>query len=106
MKSIERVGRHLLIRGIVQGVGFRWFLSLEAKRRGVAGWVRNIRDGRVEAQIYGSPAAVAAVIHWATMGPPGARVDEVTVEERTEVLHGFERRATIHTIENCNRGEV
>lgn len=95
MKQTEAVGRYLLISGVVQGVGFRWFFSQEAKRLGIGGWVRNLRDGRVEAQVYGAPAAVAALLHWASYGPPGARVDAVLVEERDEPLFGFDRRATI-----------
>lgn len=88
-------GRYLLIRGVVQGVGFRWFFSQQARHLGVGGWVRNLRDGRVEAQVYGTQAAVAALLHWASNGPPGARVDAILVEERDEPLYGFERRATI-----------
>lgn len=88
------VGRHLLIRGIVQGVGFRWFLYQEARRLRVGGWVRNLRDGRVEAVLSGSQAAVAALTHWASFGPPGARVDEVLVEDSPERMGFFEKRPT------------
>lgn len=95
MSLDEDVGRHLLIRGVVQGVGFRWFLLQEARKLRVNGWVRNLRDGRVEALLCGPQAAVAALIYWASSGPAGARVDEVWVEESPERAQGFEKRPTI-----------
>lgn len=95
MNYHEDVGRHLLIRGVVQGIGFRWFLSQQARRLKVAGWVRNLRDGHVEAVLTGSQAAVAAVIHWASFGPPGARVDEILVEDSQERHAGFTKLPTI-----------
>lgn len=90
----DRVGRRLLIRGVVQGVGFRWHMIEAARRLGVSGWVRNRHDGRVEALVCGAPEAVAAMIHWAGMGPPHARVDEVLVEDSAERVEGFVRQAT------------
>lgn len=89
------VGRHLLIRGVVQGVGFRWFMAQEAHRRGLGGWVRNLSDGRVEALVCGEEEAVAEMLNWATQGPPGARVDEILVEESAARQRVFERRSTI-----------
>jgi acylphosphatase len=71
------VTRYLLIRGRVQGVGFREAMRREALARGCTGWVRNRRDGCVEAIVQGDPAAVEAVCAWARRGPPAARVDEV-----------------------------
>ena len=71
---------HLLISGQVQGVGFRYELREAAERAGVTGWVRNRRDGRVEALLEGDPAAVETVIAWCRRGPAGARVAEVAVQ--------------------------
>ena len=71
------VTRHLRISGRVQGVGFRYSLHAEATARGLAGWVRNRRDGSVEALLQGDADAVAAVIAWARRGPPAARVDRL-----------------------------
>lgn len=73
-------GRHLVISGRVQGVGFRYTMQAEAQRLGAAGWVRNRRDGSVEAQIHGDAETIAALLLWARNGPPGARVDQVAVE--------------------------
>ena len=86
--------RRLRIRGRVQGVGFRDALCSEARRLGVLGWVRNRRDGSVEALLSGSPEAVAALTSWARRGPPAAQVRLVAVEELPEadpVPRGFER---------------
>jgi len=75
---VER--RRLVIHGRVQGVGFRASLAWQAQKEGVTGWVRNRRDGTVEALVAGSDEAVAAMIAWSRRGPPGARVDRVEVE--------------------------
>jgi len=73
------VTRYLLIRGRVQGVGFREAMRREAIARGCTGWVRNRRDGSVEAVVQGDPAAVEAIIAWARRGPPAARVDDLVL---------------------------
>ncbi len=73
-------GRHLIIRGRVQGVGYRWGMTQQAIRLGLRGWVRNRQDGCVEALIAGSAAAVAALLLWARSGPPGAEVEHIQVE--------------------------
>lgn len=75
-----RINRRLRIRGLVQGVGFRDALRREALARGCTGWVRNRRDGSVEALVAGEAAAVEAVIAWSRQGPPAARVSGVVVE--------------------------
>jgi acylphosphatase len=73
------ITRTLRIAGRVQGVGFRDALRDEANRLGVTGWVRNRRDGSVEALAQGEAQAVNALIAWARVGPPAARVVEVTI---------------------------
>lgn len=70
---------HLRITGRVQGVGYRDGLRAEALRRGVTGWVRNCRDGRVEAVVQGSAEAVKALVAWARRGPPAARVTDLDI---------------------------
>lgn len=71
---------HLQIAGRVQGVGYRDALRGEAEACGLAGWVRNRRDGTVEAVLQGDSAAVQAVLDWARRGPPAARVDRVDAQ--------------------------
>ena len=86
---------HALISGTVQGVWFRAWTLQEAQARGLDGWVRNRRDGSVEALVHGKADAVHALIDWARRGPPGARVAEVrSVEASDEAGRDFEIRAT------------
>ncbi len=73
----ETCVQRLRIVGIVQGVGFRWGLASQARRLNLVGWVRNRRDGSVEALVAGVSNDVAALVRWARRGPPAARVDAV-----------------------------
>jgi acylphosphatase len=86
-----RVARRFVISGRVQGVGFRWFVHDAASREGVTGWVTNLFDGRVEAFIEGDADSVTRVERALRSGPPGARVERVTVtdEEASGSLKGF-----------------
>ena len=89
------IARHLTIRGRVQGVGFRYHLRAEALRHGVSGWVRNRRDGSVEAVVQGDEAAVDSVIGWARRGPGSAQVTDIQVDEETVGDYAaFETRPT------------
>ena len=74
---------HLSVAGRVQGIGYRDAMCSQAERHGVRGWVRNRRDGSVEAVLQGDAAAVDAVLAWARSGPPAARVTEVSVQPAT-----------------------
>ncbi len=86
----------LRIEGRVQGVGFRAFMMLEATSRGLAGWVRNRRDGGVEAVVTGPRAKVDLVCARAHIGPRGARVDMVKVLDETDIPPpGFNVRPTV-----------
>jgi len=75
--ATARIRLRLHITGRVQGVWYRGATEAEARRLGVAGWVRNLPDGTVEALIEGEPAAVRALADWCRTGPPGARVRDV-----------------------------
>jgi acylphosphatase len=69
--------RRVIIRGLVQGVGFRAFVEYTAHDLGLKGWVRNCRDGAVEAVFVGPAEMVAAMIEACRRGPQSARVDAV-----------------------------
>ena len=90
----EPVTLHLAIRGRVQGVGFRYAMASEAGALGVSGWVRNRRDGSVEAIIQGSGDAVAALRSWAERGPAGAHVSDVAATPAEGEFEDFEMRPT------------
>lgn len=81
--------RRAVVKGRVQGVGFRWFAERAARELGVRGWVRNLPDGTVETLAEGDDGAVAAYLKRLELGPKGSRVDAVVVEESNE--SGFSR---------------
>lgn len=83
-------------RGRVQGVYFRGWTVSEARERGLDGWVRNRRDGTVEAVLSGEPAAVGRMIELMRRGPADARVDGLDIrEEKGAPPPGFEQRNTV-----------
>ncbi len=90
------VARRLVIRGRVQGVGYRYAMVDAAESGGVAGWVRNRRDGTVEAFVQGEAGAVEAIVAWCRLGPPAARVTAIDVVPATadSTLAGFTHRPT------------
>jgi acylphosphatase len=77
--AMERVRAHVIIEGRVQGVFFRHHTHEKAQELGVTGWVKNSRDGRVEAVFEGEKASVERIVQWCHRGPFEARVTEVTV---------------------------
>lgn len=83
---------HLQIQGRVQGVWFRESMRREAERLGVVGWVRNRPDGSVEAVAQGAPDAVDALVKWARIGPPQARVERILETETEGHYRVFEKR--------------
>jgi acylphosphatase len=83
----------VLVSGEVQGVFFRDACRRVAGQQGVAGWVRNLPDGRVEAVFEGEPEAVGRLVSWSNRGPSEAVVDAIDVhEEPPEGLTRFEIR--------------
>jgi acylphosphatase len=71
------VTRQIRVSGRVQGVGYRDALREQAEAAAVTGWVRNRKDGTVEALLQGDAESVEAVVSWARRGPPGSRVSDV-----------------------------
>lgn len=83
----------MTVGGEVQGVGYRYTLRHVAQRAGATGWVRNLHDGRVEAEIEGTDAAVDVVLAWMAEGPPGGRVTAAQVADTAPIGGtGFEVR--------------
>jgi acylphosphatase len=66
---------HVIVAGSVQGVGYRYTARMIAHEVGVTGWVRNRRDGTVEAEVEGTSEQVDEMLAWMAEGPPGSRVD-------------------------------
>jgi acylphosphatase len=87
------VARRCFVSGRVQGVYYRASTRQKAVELGLRGYASNLEDGRVEVFAVGSAAAVQSLIDWLAVGPPAARVDEVSVEsvelEDLEVPAGF-----------------
>ena len=94
MATSERITRRLVVHGTVQGVGFREFMRREALKLRVAGWVRNRREGTVEAVVHGAPEAVEAIVAWAGHGPASAEVTSIEVEDADGAFDVFEVRRT------------
>jgi acylphosphatase len=83
MTSSEKLiqARRFLVRGRVQGVGFRWFVEREAHILGIAGWVRNNHDGTVEVMAQGTRDQLSGLHSRLREGPRAARVDSVDIED-------------------------
>jgi len=91
---MERVTKLLRIEGVVQGVGFRYFMQRRARALGVTGWVRNRTDGSVEAMVQGGADAIAAIIALARRGPPSAHVTDVKISDADGRFEEFDLRPT------------
>jgi acylphosphatase len=87
----EKIVRaHVLVSGVVQGVGYRYSTVEQAQKYGLDGWVRNLPDGRVEAVFEGAQTTVEAMIRWCWKGPATAKVKDIAVEiSQPQGLRGF-----------------
>lgn len=89
---MKPVRAKVTIRGVVQGVNYRYSTRRQAEGLGVHGWVRNTADGSVEGVFEGRETQVRALLDWCRQGPPAARVSEIDVlwEEFRGEFDGFE----------------
>ena len=97
-RAADRVTRRVVVTGRVQGVWYRGWTVEQARARGLVGWVRNRRDGAVEALFAGPAADVEAMIAACREGPPAARVADVRVEAAgadDAAGDGFRQRPTV-----------
>ena len=92
------VMRYVVIRGRVQGIGFRAWTEYTALERGLQGWVRNRHDGSVEALFVGPPAAVAAMTVACNQGPRGSRVDGIDQRDGTTEEFSLRRRGELFSV--------
>jgi acylphosphatase len=91
--SLNPIQAHVFVSGTVQGVGYRFSTQDMALLLKLSGWVRNLRDGRVEAIFEGPQPQVDEMVRWCHQGPPAAIVKEVSVQYAApEGLQGFEVR--------------
>jgi acylphosphatase len=90
--------RCVVVRGRVQGVGFRAWTELMALERGVEGWVRNCRDGSVEALFAGLEEVVLTMIELCREGPSGARVVQIDQRDGTDEELALRRRGELFSI--------
>jgi acylphosphatase len=90
--------RRVAIRGRVQGVGYRAWIEHRAKRYGLQGWVRNRRDGSVEAVFEGTEDVVTNMVASCRRGPSSARVDDVAEETAPEDTLGLRRAGEVFSV--------
>ncbi len=92
MENNDQQRAHVYVSGDVQGVFFRDSTRQKAQQLGLAGWVKNLPDGRVEALFEGPSKKVREMVQWCQQGPPHAAVEDVDVEfdAAQEDLSGFE----------------
>ena len=79
--SYQRI--HIFVTGKVQGVFFRQTLKTMAEKNNIFGWVKNLKDGRVEAVLEGNQEKISRMIEWSHGGPPNAQVEDVEIRNET-----------------------
>lgn len=96
--AVRRTRLAITVRGVVQGVGFRWFVVREAARLGLVGWVANVPDGTVTLEAEGGAEAVERLVDLLRVGPPGAVVQAVSTSPLSSLgaETRFEVRALAH----------
>ncbi len=88
------IGVHIIVQGLVQGVGFRYFAYSQAHRLGLAGWVRNLHTSEVELEVEGDRSLIEELIKELKVGPRSAHVKDMKIEwqEFENRFKGFEIR--------------
>lgn len=81
------MAKKIIIYGEVQGVGFRYSMLTAAQKIGITGWVRNNRNGTVEALVQGAPSQVDEILEWAQNGPSTSSVDRIEVFDQNDDPH-------------------
>jgi acylphosphatase len=92
------VHRHVIVRGVVQGVSYRAWTQMTALQHGLEGWVRNRRDGSVEAVFSGEESIVSRIIESCRQGPPGARVESIDQREASAEELALRRRGELFSV--------
>ena len=77
---------HIIVKGIVQGVSFRYFASYDARHFGIHGYVKNLYNGEVEIKAHGEPQNLQIFLDKIKLGPPSARIDDIKIEEDPEQI--------------------
>ncbi len=97
--STQIIAKRVLVSGKVQGVGFRFALADKARSAHIQGWCRNLPTGQVECLMQGEASKLNALLDWLQQGPPGAIVENVTIEDQAvlepmlgESIQAFEIR--------------
>jgi len=76
----------IIVKGIVQGVSFRYFASYNARHYGIYGYVKNLGNGEVEIKAQGEPQTLQIFLDKIKLGPPASRIDDIQIEEDTEQI--------------------
>ncbi len=86
-----KAGAHIIVKGLVQGVGFRWFVEREAKLLGLKGYVKNLFNGNVEVEVEGEKVIIEELIKQLRVGNRSSRVTDVQVDwqENEDKYNGF-----------------
>jgi len=98
MATEPREIKRLMIRGVVQKIGFRVWAERKALGLGLKGWIRNRLDGAVEVLVAGPPSAVAQLIEHCQDGPPLARVVSIEIEEASPLDLGYRRPGEVFSL--------
>lgn len=90
VEEVVTVRVHIIVEGLVQGVGFRWFVYRHAEALGITGWVRNLYDGNVEIEAEGERSLLEEFIKQVKIGPRSARVTNLKIEWKERTSPGYQ----------------